>query len=129
MLTNTPENFAFTSLSAEQLNRFPLIFYCDNANEVPLYQRIIQKSIPKIAISYKGNHLEKLQELFREKNAAAFMTKSLTAYNFSNFSIHLVDYADNIIIATTLLVKSTIIQYPYVHDLIHVFQSFFSQYQ
>lgn len=128
LINATSHNATISCIQMEKIDQFRIEFYCDTTDEIPLYQRIVQRYATDLNILYKGNNTEKAWDLFVQNNSIAIMTKSLAHFVLDALPMRLVPINKDIAICTVLSVKSDLLVQPYVQDLIEVFKVFFAQY-
>ena len=128
LANTTPANASLTSFSLTRLAEYPILFYCDSTQEIPLYQRIAKRYCDQLNVLYKGNNLEKSWNLFKNKNAIVIITKSLSIMTPNILSTHFVPLEEDIPISTILSVKSELLSAPGPSDLADIAQAFFQQF-
>ena len=128
MFMATPANAQLNGFNLEWLADYPILFYCDSTQEIPLYQRIAQRYCSRLNVLYKGNNIEKSWNVFERKNAVALMTKSLGGMMHSDLPTRLVPLDQEILVCTVLLVKKDLLQSAEIAALIDIFRAFFQQY-
>ena len=123
-----PANAELKRFDLSKMQNYPILFYCDSAQETPLYQRIAQRYCEKLNILYKGNNMEKSWSVFERRNAVAVMTKSLSGMMQTGAPVRLVPIEQEIMISTVLSVRKDLLETTEAGDLIEVFQAFFQQF-
>lgn len=128
LLSATPANAELKYFELSKLDQYPIMFYCDSAQETPLYQRIAQRYCDHLNVLYKGNNMEKSWNVFERRNAIAFMTKSLTGMVQNNSAMRLVPIDQKITVCTVLSVRNDLLDSAEIEELIDIFKAFFQQF-
>lgn len=128
LLHAVPTNADVKNFKMDRLDQYPIMFYCDSAQETPLYQRIAQRYCSRLNIVYKGNNMEKSLHVFERRNAIAVMTKSLAGMVQEGTAVRLVPIDQEIIVCSVLSVRNDLLELTEIRDLIDIFKAFFLQF-
>lgn len=128
LFSATPANAELKCFELNKLGQYPIMFYCDSAQETPLYQRIAQRYCDHLNVLYKGNNMEKSWHVFERRNAIALMTKSLTGMLQNSSAMRLIPIDQEIIVCTVLSIRNDLLNTAESGELIDIFKAFFLQF-
>jgi len=111
----------------KEIGNYPILFYCNSTDEIPLYQKIAQQ-YGEVNIIYKGNSLEKIADLHNRKKSIVLVTKSLSEMVANESNLKLISTVQDISIYTVLSIRKEIKDLVIMKDLLKCFQDFFQQF-
>lgn len=119
-----------TTFYLHTLKHYPIMFYCSDSNEVPMFERIAQQYGP-LNILYKGNDRERSWKYIQERGAVALFTHSMYNGMKNNAkwavgsSLKMLDLDETIMVYTVLSVKKELYDNDSIIRLISIIRDYF----